>query len=65
MMPRLQETLEPPDRLIIPGDETETVRRYYKLFTNTIVGDKWLRVAVKHLKDDAFVLTALMTGQVK
>ena len=65
MLPELQETLEQPERLMIPGDETEAERRYYKWFENTIVGDKWMRVAVKYLKNDAYVLTAFMTKRVK
>ena len=65
MLPELQETLEQPERLRIPGDETETERRYYKWFENTIVGDKWMRVAVKYLTNDAYVLTAFMTKRVK
>ena len=64
MLPDLQETLSQPDRLIIPGDEAETEKRYYKWFANTMVGDKWMRVAVKFLTNDAFVLTAFLTNRV-
>ena len=65
MLPELQEALSQPDRLIIPGYETETERRYYKWFEHTLVGDKWMRVAVKCLRNDAFVVTAFLTNQVK
>ena len=64
MLPEIQETLEQPDIVLIPGDETETERRYYKWFANTVVGDKWMRVAVKCLRNDAFVLTAFLTNRV-
>ena len=64
MLPELRETLEHPDTVVIPGDETETARRYYKWFADTIVGDKWMRVAVKCLRNDAFVLTAFLTNRV-
>ena len=65
MMHRIREALEQPDRLVIPGDETEMERRYYKRFANTIVGDKWMRVAVIHTSGDSFITTAFLTSRVK
>ena len=58
-------TLKQPDEITIPDDDPDTVRSYYKWFTGTVVGDKWVRVVVKYLPDDAFVLTAFVTSRVK
>lgn len=36
-----------------------------KLLLDTQVGDKWLCVVVKHLENDAFVVTAYLTDKPK
>jgi hypothetical protein len=38
---------------------------YYRYRENTLVGDKWLCVVVKYLEDDAFIITAYLTDQLK
>ena len=58
-------TLKQPDATTMPDDDPDTVRSYYKWFTGTVAGDKWVRVVVKYLPDDAFVLTAFLTNRVK
>ena len=40
-------------------------RLYYRFYTGTTVGDKYLCVIVKVVGDDAFVLTAYLTDKVK
>jgi len=42
-----------------------TVLLYYRYYIGTLVGDKWLCVVVKHLENDAFVLTAYFTDKIK
>jgi hypothetical protein len=41
------------------------VHLYYRYYTATIVGDKWLCVVVKYLEEDAFVITAYLTDKLK
>ena len=42
-----------------------TVHLYYRLFPRSPVGRKYLMVAVKGLEDDAFVITAFFTDEIK
>lgn len=41
------------------------VRLFYEFYAQTIVGGKWLCVVVKYLPEDAFVVTAYLTDQLK
>jgi hypothetical protein len=41
------------------------VQLYYHYEHGTMFGDKWLCVVVKFLRNDAFVLTAYLTDNVK
>jgi hypothetical protein len=41
------------------------VRLYYRLYSRTPVGSKYLVVVVKLSGDDAFVVTAYLTDQIK
>ena len=41
------------------------VRLYYRFYVGTLVGDKFLCVVVKLDADDAFVLTAYLTDEIK
>jgi hypothetical protein len=43
----------------------ETVQLFYEYYARTRVGGKWLCVVVKHPPDDAFVVTAYLTDQLK
>jgi len=43
----------------------DDVMLFYEFCTRTRVGGKWLCAVVKHLSDDAFVVTAYLTNTVK
>lgn len=43
----------------------ETVQLFYEYYARTRVGGKWLCVVVKYAPDDAFVVTAYLTDQLK
>ena len=43
----------------------ETVQLFYEYYARTRVGGKWLCVVVKYPPDDAFVVTAYLTDQLK
>lgn len=43
----------------------QNVQLFYEYYAKTRVGGKWLCVVVKYLPDDAFVVTAYLTDQLK
>ncbi|MEK6762177.1 MAG: DUF4258 domain-containing protein [Nitrospirota bacterium] len=43
----------------------ESVELFYEYYAKTRVGGKWLCVVVKYPPDDAFVVTAYLTDQLK
>ena len=43
----------------------ETVQLFYEYYARTRVGGKWLCVVVKSPSNDAFVVTAYLTNQLK
>jgi hypothetical protein len=43
----------------------EAVRLFYEFYAQTIVGGKWLCLVVKYVENDAFVVTAYLTGKPK
>ncbi len=51
--------------LVKKSNTDKTVYLYYEYCLNTQVGDKWLCVVVKHLENDAFVVTAYLTDKPK
>ncbi len=61
---RLAETLGRPESVIRSASDDEA-RLYYRLYTDTPVGEKLLCVVVKAKEDDAFVLTAYLTDKLK
>ena len=61
---RLGWTLRSPDRVLRSRLDT-SVHLYYRWFPRTPVTSKHLMVAVKDLDDDAFVITAFFTGEVR
>ena len=61
----ITETVMQPERTVIPDNAPEAAIRYYKWFTDMGTGNKWVRVAVKYLPNDAYVITAFMTGRVR
>lgn len=43
----------------------DTVQLFYEFYARTRVGGKWLCVVVKYTLEDAFVVTAYLTDQLK
>jgi hypothetical protein len=60
----LEETLRTPE-IVRRSRSDATVVLFYRYYTATVVGDKYLCVVVKFLLDDAFVLTAYLTDKPK
>lgn len=58
------ETLEHP-ALVIQSMSDEAARLYYRSYSGTAVGDKFVCVVVKVEASDAFVLTAYLTDKPK
>ena len=50
---------------VIRSRSDHGVRLFYEFYAQTIVGGKWLCVVVKYLPEDAFVVTAYLTDQLK
>ena len=51
--------------IIIASISDENVELFYRFYTETIVGDKWLCIVVKNLENDFFVITAYFTNKIK
>jgi len=62
--PQIEATLAAPQSVVQSGSDNEA-RLYYRFYTGTRVGDKFLCVVVKVLPGDAFVITAYLTNTVK
>ena len=77
---RLQHILEHPEMADLEGALEETLREpqfviqsrtdpaaelSYRFYLGIKVGDKWLCVVVKYAANDAFVVTAYLTDQLK
>ena len=62
--PAIAETLRQPDHVMDSLAEPQA-RLYYRFYTETLVGDKYVCVVVKVVGEDAFVLTAYLTDSVK
>jgi len=60
----IEETLEQPERVLESFSDLDA-RLYYRFYTGTAAGDKYLCVIVKHAGGDAFVVTAYLTDKVK
>jgi hypothetical protein len=43
----------------------DAVRLFYEFYAETTIGGKWLCVVVKYFADDAFVITAYLTDDLK
>ncbi len=61
---RIREVLQKPD-VVFTVHKDSSVRIYYRRYTRSPVGSKHLIVAVKLLEEDAFVITAFFTDDVK
>ena len=62
--PELETTLRSPQNVIQSISDDDS-RLYYRFYTGTKVGDKYLCVVVKILPVDAFIITAYLTDKVK
>jgi hypothetical protein len=60
----VEETLEGPEVVVQSASDPEA-RLYYRFYYRTAVGGKYLCTVVKLRGDDAFVVTAYLTDQVK
>ena len=50
---------------VIQSLSDPSAKLYYRFYVGTLVGDKFLCVVVKFDRDDAFVLTAYLTDEIK
>ena len=60
----IKETLLEPQRVIQSLSDKDT-SLYYRFYIGTKVGDKYLCVVIKTIKDDSFILTAYLTDSIK
>lgn len=61
----IPQTLEAPDEVRSSISDPGSVILYYRRYTQTPVGDKYMCVVVKVSGEDAFVITAYMTDILK
>jgi len=64
MEEEISRVLQTPTEVRISRSD-ETVQLFYEYYAKTRVGGKWLCVVVKYPPDDAFVVTAYLTDQLK
>ncbi len=64
MAAEIERVLRQP-QLVRRSRSDAAVRLFYKFYTPTIVGGKWLCVVVKYGEKDAFVVTAYLTDKPK
>jgi len=64
MEAEVERTLQSPAEVRVSRSDS-TVQLFYEYYIRTRVGGKWLCVVVKYLPDDAFVVTAYLTDQLK
>ena len=60
----IEDTVLPPAR-VVQSLSDPGAQLYYRFYLGTVVGDKFLCVVVKFDTDDAFVLTAYLTDEIK
>lgn len=60
----IEQTLKEPQKVIQSLSDLQA-RLHYRFYVGTQVGDKYLCVVVKLSGDDAFVLTAYLTDNIK
>jgi len=61
----IQQTLEEPEAVRLSASHPERVRLYYRRFGTTVIRGRYICVVVKVEDDDAFVLTAYITDNIK
>ena len=64
MESQIADTLKYP-QLVCKSRSDESAALFYRFYTQTAIGDKWLCVVVKYLADDAFIVTAYFTDKPK
>lgn len=64
MEEEVERTLHSPTEMRVSRSNS-TVQLFYEYYARTLVGGKWLCVVVKYPSDDAFVVTAYLTDQLK
>ena len=62
--PAIEGTVLTPAR-VVQSLSDPGAKLYYRFYVGTLVGDKFLCVVVKFDRDDAFVLTAYLTDEIK
>jgi len=60
----IERVLQSPTEVRVSRSD-ETVRLFYEFYAKTMVGGKWLCVVVKYAPEDAFMVTAYLTDQLK
>ncbi len=60
----IEQVLQTPSEVRLSRSDDQ-VKLFYEFYAQTRVGGKWLCVVVKYLPDDAFVITAYLTGTLK
>lgn len=64
MKQAISDTLLCPD-IVVRSRSDDQAQLYYRYYTKTMVGGKFLCVVVKAQSDDSFILTAYLTNEVK
>jgi hypothetical protein len=64
MESQIADTLKNP-QLVRKSRSDDSAKLFYRLYTQLVIGDKWLCVVVKYLPDDAFIVTAYFTDKPK
>ncbi len=64
MESEIERVLQAPAEVRVSRSDN-TVQLFYEFYAKTMVGGKWLCVVVKCPPDDAFVVTAYLTDQLK
>ena len=64
MEAEIERVLQSPAEVRVSRSDN-TVQLFYEFYARTLVGGKWLCVVVKYPPDDAFVVTAYLTDQLK
>jgi len=64
MAEEIERVLHSPTEVRVSRSD-QAVRLFYEFYAKTMVGGKWLCVVVKYAPEDAFVVTAYLTDQLK
>ena len=52
-------------QLVRRSRSDDSAELFYRFYTQMVIGDKWLCIVVKYLRDDAFIVTAYFTDKPK